>query len=72
MQANRVFGFVQGGCDAMADKSFPRRLVHAAVVFLQERGVSRHARETKQSRKTIYRDSRQMRHELREAARVQS
>lgn len=56
----------------MATASVPRRLVNAAVVFLQERGVSRHARETEQSRETIYRDSRKVRHELEEGVRVRA
>jgi hypothetical protein len=50
--------------------SFPRRWVNAAVVFLQERAVSRHARETEQSRETIYRDFRRVSRELEKGERV--
>lgn len=46
--------------------SFPRRLVNAATVFVQGRIVSQHARETGQSRETIYRDARNMSRELEE------
>jgi len=46
--------------------SYPRRLVNAAKVFVQGRIVSRHARETGQSRETIYRDSRRVSRELEE------
>lgn len=46
--------------------SYPRRWVNAATVFVQERIVSRHARETQQSRETIYRDSRRVSRELEE------
>jgi hypothetical protein len=44
--------------------SFPRRWVNAATVFVQDRIVSRHARETHQSRETIYRDARHISCEL--------
>lgn len=44
--------------------SYPRRLVNAAMVFVQQRGVSRYARETEQSRETIYRDYRRVSREL--------
>src|SRR5947208_2384816 len=44
--------------------SIPRQLVNAAVVFVQQRSVSRHARETRQSRETIYRDARRVSREL--------
>jgi hypothetical protein len=50
--------------------SLPRRWVNAAVVFVQERIVSRHARETGQSRETIYRNARSVRHELEEGQRM--
>ena len=50
--------------------SFPRQLVNAATVFVQERTVSRRARETEQSRETIYRDARQVRCELAEGTRL--
>jgi len=50
--------------------SFPRRLVNAATVFVQERMVSQHARETGQSRETIYRDARVVSHELEEGQRL--
>lgn len=50
--------------------SFPRQLVNAATVFVQERTVSRRARETEQSRETIYRDARQVRSELAEGTRL--
>jgi hypothetical protein len=46
--------------------SFPRRWINAAMVLIQERSVSRHARETQQSRETIYRDFRRVSHELQE------
>lgn len=46
--------------------SFPRRWVNAATVFVQDRIVSRHARETHQSRETIYRDARHVSRELEE------
>ena len=46
--------------------SFPRRWVNAASVFVQDRIVSRHARETHQSRETIYRDARHVSRELEE------
>jgi hypothetical protein len=46
--------------------SFPRRWVNAAVVFIQDRAVSRHARQTQQSRETIYRDFRRVSRELEE------
>ena len=51
-------------------KIFPRRLVNAAMVFVQERGVSRYARETQQSRETIYRDYRQVNRQLQEGQQV--
>ena len=44
--------------------SYPRRLVNAAMVFVQERSVSRYARETRQSRESIYRDFRQVSQQL--------
>jgi hypothetical protein len=47
----------------------PHRWVNAAVVFVQQRAVSRHARETEQSRETIYRDARQVAQELQEGQR---
>lgn len=50
--------------------SFSRRWVNAATVFVQERIVSRHARETQQSRETIYRDARSVTRELEEGQRV--
>ncbi len=50
--------------------SFPRRWVNAAVVFVQERTVSRHARATQQSRETIYRDARRVSRELQGGSRV--
>ena len=50
--------------------SFPRRWVNAAVVFVQERIVSQHARETGQSRETIYRNARSVRRELEEGQRM--
>ena len=50
--------------------SFPRRWVNAASVFVQDRIVSRHARETHQSRETIYRDARHVRRELEEGQQV--
>jgi septal ring factor EnvC (AmiA/AmiB activator) len=46
--------------------AFPRRWVNAATVFVQERLVSRRARETQQSRETIYRDARSVCRELEE------
>ena len=46
--------------------SYSRRLVNAAVVFVQDRLVSRHARETQQSRETIYRDAHNVSRELEE------
>jgi cell shape-determining protein MreC len=46
--------------------SFPRRLANAATVFVQGRIVSRYARETGQSRETIYRDARNVSRELEE------
>jgi septal ring factor EnvC (AmiA/AmiB activator) len=46
--------------------SFPRRWVNAAMVFVQGRIVSRHARHTGQSRETIYRDARRVSRELEE------
>lgn len=49
--------------------SFPLRLVNAASVFVQERIVSRHARETCQSRQTLYRDARRVTCELQEGQR---
>jgi len=45
---------------------YPRRLVNAAMVFVQQRCVSRHARDTQQSRETIYRDCRSVSRELQE------
>jgi hypothetical protein len=45
---------------------FPRRWVNAATVFVQDRIVSRHARQTQQSRETIYRDARHVSRELEE------
>ena len=50
--------------------SFQRQWINAAVVFLQERGVSRHAQETQQSRETIYRDFRRVSRELAEGERA--
>jgi hypothetical protein len=50
--------------------SYPRRWVNAATVFVQERIVSRHARETQQSRESIYRDARQVSRELAEGQQV--
>lgn len=50
--------------------SFPRQLVNAGTVFVQERTVSRRARETQQSRETIYRDARQVRCEFAEGTRL--
>jgi hypothetical protein len=47
----------------------PNRWVNAAVVFVQQRAVSRHARETEQSRETIYRDARRVAQELQEGQR---
>ena len=44
--------------------SFPRRLTNAATVFVKARIVSQHARETSQSRETIYRDARKVSREL--------
>ncbi len=44
----------------------PHRWVNAAVVFVQLRAVSRHARETKQSRETIYRDAHRIAQQLEE------
>jgi hypothetical protein len=45
---------------------FPRRWVNAATVFVQDRIVSQHARQTHQSRETIYRDARHISRELEE------
>ena len=50
--------------------SFPRRWVNAATVFVQGRIVSQHARETHQSRETIYRDARHVSRELEEGQRL--
>jgi hypothetical protein len=47
----------------------PHRWVNAAVVFVQQRAVSRHARETEQSRETIYRDARRVAEELQKGQR---
>ena len=47
----------------------PRRWVNAAVVFVQQRAVSQHARETEQSRETVYRDARRVAQELEEGQR---
>ena len=43
--------------------------VNAAVVFVHQRAVSRHARETEQSRETIYRDARRVAQELEDGQR---
>ena len=50
--------------------SIPRRWVNAAMVFVQERIVSRHARDTQQSRETIYRDARHVSRELQDGQRL--
>lgn len=47
--------------------TLPRRVVNAAVVFVQNRTVSRYAQETEQSRETIYRDARAVVQELEQA-----
>jgi hypothetical protein len=47
----------------------PHHWVNAAVVFVQQRAVSRHARKTEQSRETIYRDARRVAQELQEGQR---
>ena len=47
----------------------PHRWVNVAVVFVQQRAVSRHARETEQSRETIYRDARRVARELEDGQR---
>ena len=44
--------------------SYPRRLVNAAMVLVQQRAVSRHARETQQSREAVYRDFRRVTQQL--------
>lgn len=59
---------IQGGYGMEA--MFRRRLMNAAVVVMREREVSRHARETEQSRETIYRDFRRVSHELEEGTKV--
>jgi DNA-directed RNA polymerase beta' subunit len=48
--------------------AFRRRLLNAAVVVREDREVSRYARETEQSRETIYRDFRRVSRELEEGA----
>ena len=45
-------------------ESFPKSWTNAATVFVQARLVSHHARETCQSRETIYRDARNVSREL--------
>jgi len=50
--------------------SIPRRLANAAKVIAHARIVSRHARETGQSRETIYRDARTMCREFEEGPQV--
>jgi hypothetical protein len=47
----------------------PLHWINAAVVFVQQRAVSRHARETEQSRETIYRDARRVAQELQDGQR---
>lgn len=49
---------------------FPRRLTNAATVFVKARIVSQHARETSQSRETIYRDARNVSRELEQGPQV--
>lgn len=44
--------------------SYARRLANAAVVVVKERLVSQHARQTGQSRETIYRDAHKVAGEL--------
>jgi hypothetical protein len=51
--------------------SYPRQWVNAAVVFIQSRRVSQHARQSQQSRETIYRHARQVRQELEEGRQLQ-
>ena|SRR5688500_17767866 len=51
--------------------SYPRRLVNAAMVLIQERSVSRYARETQQSRESIYRDFRRVSQQLEEGRQLQ-
>lgn len=63
-------GFHHGGL--LMVTSFPRRLANAATVFVQGRIVSRHARETCQSRETIYRDARNVSRELEEGPQVRA
>lgn len=50
--------------------SFPRRWTNAATVFVKARIVSQHARETRQSRETVYRDARKVSRELKEGPQV--
>jgi hypothetical protein len=50
--------------------SYPRRWINAGAVFCQERIVSRRARETQQSRETIYRDARKVGQQLEEGERL--
>ena len=50
--------------------SFPRQWTNASFVFVQQRAVSRYARETGQSRQTVYRDARRVSHELQEGQRM--
>jgi hypothetical protein len=47
--------------------TLPRRVVNAAVVFVQRRMVCQYAQETEQSRDTIYRDARAVAQELEQA-----
>lgn len=51
--------------------SYPRRLVNAAMVLVQQRTVSRYARETQQSREAIYRDFRRLTQQLEEGQQLQ-
>jgi hypothetical protein len=51
--------------------SYPRRLVNAAMVLVQQRTVSRHARETQQSRESVYRDFRRVSQQLEEGQQLQ-
>ena len=48
----------------MSFATLPLNLVNAAVVFVQQRLVSQHARESGQNREAIYRDARFVKEQL--------
>jgi uncharacterized protein YlxW (UPF0749 family) len=51
----------------MSYASLPTHWVNAAVVFVQERLVSRYAEQSQQNREAIYRDARRVKQQLEES-----